>query len=429
MSSDSVDFDQNLYQTLRTFALEYELLEKAMSSKLPRRTFIKTAGASIALALSYRQSAFADVTSSLPKPKPREHAHYPIPGKLPLILASQDRVIKETVGLRPFRDIGPNLEVITIGQKTVVNNYGHGGSGWSLSWGSSKEATDKALATRADSYAVIGCGALGLTSAILLQRAGKKVSIYAKERHPNITSSVATGVWSPDSRICLEEFGTPEFIRWWTQTCRTSFAMYQHYLGLAGNPIEWVDTYATSEKPWDEIQKENEAKPGPKFAHLREYVRNLAPGSVDIPNAQNPFSEPFAKKGSRMIFNISTYHQTLLNEFTSLGGKLEVKEFFTTDDFASLPQNTLVNATGLGAKKLMNDKHMHPVRGQLSFLMPQPEIRYSFSNNHAYVIPRRDGLVVGSMENGRYDSNDLSVDPKQTYDAINAIKKSMQAIA
>ena len=32
--------------------------------------------------------------------------------------------------------------------------------------------------------AVIGCGALGLTSAILLQQAGARVTIYAKERPP-----------------------------------------------------------------------------------------------------------------------------------------------------------------------------------------------------------------------------------------------------
>ena len=31
--------------------------------------------------------------------------------------------------------------------KTIVHNYGHGGSGWSLSWGSSAIATGNALAT------------------------------------------------------------------------------------------------------------------------------------------------------------------------------------------------------------------------------------------------------------------------------------------
>lgn len=399
-----------------------------MSSNLPRRAFLKSAGASFALALAFKQSALAADPSGEAKSKRREHTKYPPQSKLSPIRASQDRVIKETVGLRPFRTIGPNLNVETIGNKTVVHNYGHGGSGWSLSWGSSKEATEKALASNQTEYAVIGCGALGLTSAILLQRAGKKVTIYAKDRHPNITSSVATGVWSPYSRICLKEHSTQEFSEWWNTTCRASFAMYQNYLGLPGNPIEWVDTYSTSNKPWDDVQKENEAKPGPKFGHFSDYVRDLTPGSVELNKKENPFNEPFALKGSRMIYNISAYMQTLINEFTSIGGKIEVKEFFTTDDFAKLPEKTLINATGLGSKKLLGDNKMVPIRGQLTFLMPQPEINYQFSNNDAYVIPRRDGLVIGSTENGLYDSMDLSVDPKQTFDAVASIARSMKAL-
>ena len=34
-----------------------------------------------------------------------------------------------------------------VGDKTVIHNYGRGGSGWSLSWGSSRIAVEKAMAT------------------------------------------------------------------------------------------------------------------------------------------------------------------------------------------------------------------------------------------------------------------------------------------
>src|SRR5579863_9056385 len=98
---------------------------------------------------------------------------------LPPIRASMDRIVKITVCTRPFRAQGPRLDVEQIGAKTVVHNYGHGGSGWSLSWGSSTIATRNALATGQRQIAVIGCGALGLTSATLLQRAGAQVTIYA----------------------------------------------------------------------------------------------------------------------------------------------------------------------------------------------------------------------------------------------------------
>src|SRR5437867_11650715 len=111
--------------------------------------------------------------------------------------------VHRTAHLRPFRAAGPRLDVEKVGDKTVVHNYGHGGSGWSLSWGSSSVAVEKAMAAGERDVAVIGCGALGLTSGILLQQAGAKVTIYAKERPHEAGSARATGTWSPDSRLAL----------------------------------------------------------------------------------------------------------------------------------------------------------------------------------------------------------------------------------
>jgi D-amino-acid oxidase len=127
-------------------------------------------------------------------------------GGLPPIMpvrAEVDRIFRVTVCLRPFRAAGPRLDVERVSDKTVIHNYGHGGSGWSLSWGSSSIAVEKAMAIGERDVAVIGCGALGMTSAILLQQAGAQVTIYAKERPPDVRSSRATGSWTPDSRIAL----------------------------------------------------------------------------------------------------------------------------------------------------------------------------------------------------------------------------------
>src|SRR5258708_10787188 len=114
------------------------------------------------------------------------------------IRAEVDRIFRVTVCLRPFRTAGPRLDVERVGDKTVVHNYGHGGSGWSLSWGSSSIAVDKAMAAGERDVAVLGCGALGVTSASLLQRAGAQGTIYAKERPPGERSARATGSWTPD---------------------------------------------------------------------------------------------------------------------------------------------------------------------------------------------------------------------------------------
>ncbi len=130
---------------------------------------------------------------------------------LPPLRLQMSRVARITVCLRPFRAAGPRLEVETVGDKRVVHNYGHGGSGWSLAWGSSTIATGMALEGGTREVAVIGCGALGLTSALLLRRAGARVTIYAKERLPQTRSARATGTWSPDSRIAAADSVAPTF--------------------------------------------------------------------------------------------------------------------------------------------------------------------------------------------------------------------------
>src|SRR5439155_5808425 len=106
--------------------------------------------------------------------------------------------------------------------------------------------------------AIIGCGALGLTSAIMLQRAGAKVTIYAKDRFPEVRSSRATGSWTPDSRVALTASAPSGFGALWEEMARTSFAMYQSYLGMPGSPIEWTDRYSFSDP------SPARAQPGPR---------------------------------------------------------------------------------------------------------------------------------------------------------------------
>jgi hypothetical protein len=162
---------------------------------------------------------------------------------LPPIRADEDRLFKITVCTRPFRAQGPRIEAEKVGDKLVVHNYGHGGSGWSLSWGSGEIALDLAFAGREPSQtdiAVIGCGALGLTSAILAQRAGaRSVTIYAKDRPSESRSFRATGSWTPDSRVALTKDAPVSFAAQWEQMARTSWHYYQSFLGLPGSPIEF----------------------------------------------------------------------------------------------------------------------------------------------------------------------------------------------
>jgi D-amino-acid oxidase len=54
-------------------------------------------------------------------------------------------VLAERVGLRPFRKSGVRLERDQLSDgRTVIHNYGHGGSGFTLSWGCAREVVDLA---------------------------------------------------------------------------------------------------------------------------------------------------------------------------------------------------------------------------------------------------------------------------------------------
>ena len=92
---------------------------------------------------------------------------------------SRERVIRTTVGLRPHRDAGFVVRADRLDEKLLVHNYGHGGAGYSLSWGTGLLATELALGHTERRAAVIGSGIVGLTTARQLQRHGFDVTIYA----------------------------------------------------------------------------------------------------------------------------------------------------------------------------------------------------------------------------------------------------------
>lgn len=352
-----------------------------MAGLVGRRGVLLGAGASLGL------GALAGCAT---RPEPVARPVGPVLS-LPPLQAGVDRITSITVCTRPVRAQGPRIELERIGDKDVVHQYGHGGSGWSLSWGSGAIATEMVMRTGARDVAVIGCGAIGLTTAVLLQRAGARVTIYAKELPPDVRSSIASGVWSPDSRICLEQHATPAFKAQWEAMTRQSFARFQTLLGLQGEPVEWIDSYAVFDKGGSPPA---EPDPRPRFAALRrELVPDLSIRPVEYAPGNHPFGDRTVRRHSFMMYNLTAYAHMLLADFRAAGGRTEYREFRSPADFAALKEKTLVNCTGYGARALMRDDSVVPVRGQLARMPPQPAVRYGLYHNQVSFVPRRDGLV------------------------------------
>lgn len=335
------------------------------------------------------------------------------------IRAHEDRIFRITVCLRPFRAAGPRIELEKLGDKSIIHNYGHGGSGWSLSWGSSAIAVDQALAAYTSTpnagspspeIAVIGCGALGITSATLLQRAGARVTIYAKERPPFVRSSRATGSWTPDSRVAFASAAPTTFPAQWEQMARTSWSMYQSFLGMPGNPIEYIDTYALSDldnapaprrrEPTTPPSPGSSAQPELDFIRLQSRIPDLLPRPIDLPPGTHPFPTAHARRATTLMFNVADYSRQLVTDFLIAGGKIETAEFHNPREVSTIKQQVIINCTGYGARQLFNDTSITPIRGQIAWLIPQPEVTYGLYYGSLNVLSRRDGIVVQPSPNG-----------------------------
>jgi D-amino-acid oxidase len=357
-----------------------------------RRSFLQTSSAFAALSLAGCKTP----RSAAPATAPTLPWYDPI-GPIAPIHADAGRLFKITVCTRPFRAAGPRIEAERIGDKIVIHNYGHGGSGWSLSWGSAQVAVTKAQENLSgnQSIAVIGCGAIGLTSAITAQRAGLHVTIYAKERPPFVRSSRATGTWTPDSRIALTSTVAPSFGDLWETMARRSLAIHESYLGTPGTPVEWQDAYALGDNVVHPSEPElPESATHHIFAGFNSRIHDDLPGWGRIDPAQTPFPTPVVSRSSQLIFNISDYSRQLLDDFLSAGGQIETREFHSPGDFAALVQPVIIHCTGYAARQLFADESIIPIRGQIGWLVPQPEVRYNLYYQDLILVSRRDGIAV-----------------------------------
>ncbi len=329
------------------------------------------------------------------------------PSPLVRIRVDPPEVFRTTVCTRPFREAGPRIETETVGRKTVVHNYGHGGSGWSLSWGSAAEAVSLAMASSPRQIAVIGAGALGLTAAITAQRAGADVTIYARERFPFVRSARATGSWTPDSRIAKAAAVTDGFPAFWERMARTALAMHQSYVSVPGNPVDWLDNYVMHDPP--QAPDPNAApEEDPGFLYLQDRIRDLSPRYSDVPNDMHPFASENVRMGPQMTFNVADYSHQLESDFFAAGGHIEHADFATPADFAHLKEHVVICCTGYGSRALWKDDSIIPVRGQIVWLVPQEGVHYGVSHGSLLVLARRDGIVV--QETGPNENFGMGID-------------------
>jgi D-amino-acid oxidase len=321
--------------------------------------------------------------------------------KLSPVRVSADNVLKTVVGLRPFRKPGFVVRSEVRGEQTIVHNYGHGGAGVTLSWGTAMLAVEHVLRTRATKVAVIGCGAVGLATARLLQQKGIEATIYAKDLPPNTTSNIAGARWYPfdvfDSAVA-----TPEFLATLWRIASYAYGVFHSMIG---------DEYGIYTRPSYACRTEPFAKQS--LLNFDSPIADLLPGLRDLDDAEKPFPFPIVRTFESMMIEPGIYLPAVMRDHARAGGTIIQRDFATADDFASLSERTIVNCTGLGAATLFGDTELYPIKGQLTILKPQPEIDYLAFPPDLYMFPRTDGIVLG----GTFEHHVYTMEPDRVAEA------------
>jgi glycine/D-amino acid oxidase-like deaminating enzyme len=340
-----------------------------------RRRLLRLGGAAAALALAGRCASRGTSSAQARTARPR----------LEPVDVDPNRIIRRVVGLRPFRPSGFVVRAEPLGDKLLVHNYGHGGAGVTLSWGTGELAADLVRDSgRRGSAAVIGCGAVGLAAARILQDRGYDVTIYARDLPPDTTSNVAGAMWYP-SMVADRSYRTPEFDAQFTRAQKLSHLRFQGLVG-ADYAVTWRPLYVLSQDP---------DSTGLPDLGLPE----LYPGRRVLTPAERPFDAPGVVLENLLFIEPPTYLRALLRDFRLAGGRVVVRAFEWSDELATLPESVVVNCTGLGSRDLFGDTEMIPIKGQLTVLLPQTEIGYAMEASRAssvlYMFPRSDGILLG----------------------------------
>lgn len=309
---------------------------------------------------------------------------------------SMDDVIRVIVGHRPYRPGGFVVRKEQMGAKTIVHNYGHGGAGLTLSWGSSGLAVRQTRGMTPGEVAVIGSGIMGLTSARLLQDAGWAVTIYTREVWRHTTSNVAAGEWSPfsahDPAVSSDAFKSQ--LDWASRIAHHAYTNLGSQYG-----IRWLEAYTLSNTAFPTTFSGSE-----KEAKLYAYKGNLGPG-------EHPFPTAYVQHLVTMQIDPSVLLNRLTQDVRLAGGTFVIRNFQNLSDVLSLREKVIFNCTGIGARQLFGDDELTAAKGQLVFLPPDPAVDYmTFGGGRGmlYMFPRSDVLLLG----GTFKLDDFTRNPE-----------------
>lgn len=206
------------------------------------------------------------------------------------------------------------------------------------------------------------------------------MTIYAKDMPPETTSNIAGASWFPSS-VVEEARRTTVFDGQFERAARIAHRAFQLLVG-DDYGVHWREQYflsdEPSEDPWD-----------------YKMLRDLFPATRRLDRSEHPFPAKHVLVDSMMFIEPSVYLNALLRDFYIAGGRVRRVAFVEPRQLGTLSESIVVNCTGLGARELFGDRELTPIKGQLTALLPQPEVDYAMASEGLYMFPRRDGIMLG----------------------------------
>ncbi len=185
---------------------------------------------------------------------------------------------------------------------------------------------------------VVGAGVSGLTTAICLAENGVRARIWTAQMPSDTTSAAAGAMWGPYLVEPLDRVAV------WSQ--RTLATLRQ----LADNPETGVRLVAG-------IEASRTPTPPPGWGDQLEGFQLCQSGELpDVFATDWRFIAP--------LVDMPTYLGYLLQRAREAGVDVEPRAVRSLDQ-ASAVAPTVVNCTGIGARELVRDPSLAPIRGQL----------------------------------------------------------------
>jgi len=184
---------------------------------------------------------------------------------------------------------------------------------------------------------VVGAGVIGLTSAVRLAEAGHRVNVVSAEHPQATTSAVAGALWGP----WLVE-PRERVLPWAAQTLEV--------LGeLADHPESGV-RIATG------IEVSRVSYGPPDWACLQP--DRMPCGSDELPTGYS-----HGCRYSAPLVDMPVYLDYLVARLRAAGGTLTIERLVSLDQASAGSQDVVVNCSGIGAKQLVPDLGLFPIRG------------------------------------------------------------------